>query len=85
MQSYLTSTLEVDYRGETITIPEVRNLAYSGDSSVRKDAYEAELKAYEKIKDAISYSLNNIKTQVNTVGDLRGYKSPWIRPWKTLR
>ena len=76
MQSYLTSTLEVDYRGETITIPEVRNLAYSGDSSVRKDAYEAELKAYEKIKDAISYSLNNIKTQVNTVGDLRGYKSP---------
>lgn len=52
MQGYLTSILEVDYRGKTITIPEVRNLAYSEDASVRKDAYEAELKAYEKIKDA---------------------------------
>ena len=76
MQGYLTSILEVDYRGKTITIPEVRNLAYSEDASVRKDAYEAELKAYEKIKDAISFSLNNIKTQVNTICDLRGYKSP---------
>lgn len=76
MQSYLTSVLEVEYRGETITLPEVRNLAYSQDASVRKDAYEAELKAYEKIKDAISYSLNNIKTQVNTICDLRGYESP---------
>ncbi len=76
MQSYLTSVLEVDYRGETITLPQVRNLAYSEDPSVRKDAYEAELKAYEKIKDATSYSLNNIKTQVNTICDLRGYESP---------
>ncbi len=76
MQSFLTSTLEVEYRGEVITLPEVRNLAHSEDAQVRKDAYEAELKAYEKIKDAISYSLNNIKTQVNTICDLRGYESP---------
>jgi Oligoendopeptidase F len=76
MQSFLTSTLEVEYRGEIITLPEVRNLAHSEDVQVRKDAYEAELKAYEKIKDAISYSLNNIKTQVNTIGELRGYESP---------
>lgn len=75
MQSFLTSTLEVSYRGEVITLPEVRNLAHSGDASVRKDAYDAELAAYEKIKDAISYSLNNIKTQVNTLCDLRGYES----------
>lgn len=76
MQSYLTSVLEVEYRGEIITLPQVRNLAYSKDPSVRKDAYEAELKAYEKIKDATSYSLNNIKTQVNTICNLRGYESP---------
>ncbi|MDI9508234.1 MAG: M3 family metallopeptidase, partial [Bacillota bacterium] len=76
MQSYLTSVLEVEYRKEIITLPEVRNLAYSPDKSVRRDAYEAELKAYEKIKDPISYSLNNIKTQVNTICDLRGYESP---------
>lgn len=76
MQSYLTSILEVDYKGEKITIPQVRNLAYSEDSAVRKEAYEAEVKSYEKIKDAISYSLNNIKSQVNTICELRGYESP---------
>lgn len=76
MQSYLTSTVEVEYRGENITLSQVRNLAYSEDPQIRKDAYEAELKAYEKIKDPISYSLNNIKTQVNTICDLRGYESP---------
>lgn len=62
MHSFLTSTLDVEYRGKIVTLPEVRNMAHSEDAEVRKDAYEAELKAYEKIKDAISYSLNNIKT-----------------------
>jgi pepF/M3 family oligoendopeptidase len=76
LQSFLTSTLEVEYRGGIITLPEVRNMAHSEDASVRRDAYEAELKAYEKIKDAVSYSLNNIKVQVNTICDLRGYESP---------
>ncbi len=76
MQGHLTSILEADYRGEKLTLSQIRNLAYSEDPSVRKDAYEAELNAYEKIKDAISYSLNNIKTQVNTICELRGYESP---------
>jgi pepF/M3 family oligoendopeptidase len=76
MHSFLTSTLEVEYRGNTITLPEVRNKAHDEDVEVRKDAYAAELNAYEKIKDAISFSLNNIKTQVNTICELRGYESP---------
>lgn len=76
MHSFLTSTLEVEYREDVITLPQVRNLAHSEDPAVRKDAYEAELKAYEKIKDAVSYALNNIKTQVNTICGLRGYDSP---------
>ncbi len=76
MHSFLTSTLEVEYRGEIITLPQVRNLAHSEDPTVRRDAFEAELKAYEKIKDPISYSLNNIKTQVNTICAMRGYQSP---------
>jgi pepF/M3 family oligoendopeptidase len=76
MQSYLTSTLEVEFQDKILTLPEIRNMAYSEDVTVRREAYEAELKAYEKIKDAVSYSLNNIKTQVNTLCDLRGYESP---------
>ena len=76
MQSFLTSTLEVEYRNNIITFPEVRNKAHSEDVEVRKDAFAAEIKSLEKIKDAVSFSLNNIKTQVNTICELRGYESP---------
>ncbi len=76
MQQYLTSTLEVDYNGEKTTLSGIRNLAYSTDPAVRKSAYEAELASYNKIKDAVAFSLNNLKSQVNTVVELRGYESP---------
>ncbi len=76
LQQYLTSTLEVPYRDTTITLSQVRNLAYSNDPQERKDAYEAELKAYDKIKDGVCFALNSIKGQVNTICDLRGYASP---------
>lgn len=76
MQSFLTSTLDVEFEGKTITLSEIRNLAHNHDKQVRKKAYEAELKSYEKINDAISFSLNNIKTQVNTICELRGFDSP---------
>ncbi|BCN30010.1 M3 family oligoendopeptidase [Anaeromicropila herbilytica] len=75
MHQYLTSTLEVRYQGKNVTLSEIRNLAYSEEKDVRKAAYEAELEAYEKIKDPISFSLNNIKTQMNTICELRGYES----------
>lgn len=73
---YLTSTVKVDYKGEAITLSAVRNLAYDKDASVRKEAYEAELKAYEKIADSIAFSLNSIKSQVNMLCEARGYESP---------
>jgi pepF/M3 family oligoendopeptidase len=73
---YLTSTVLADYKGEKITLPSVRNLAYSKDTQVRKDAYEAELLCYDKIKDSVAYALNNIKKQVNMLSETRGYASP---------
>ena len=76
LQSFLSSTLKVDYRDEVITLSEVRNLAYSPDPAVRKDAYEAELKAYGKVEDAMAFSLNNIKNQVTMLSAKRGYESP---------
>ncbi len=75
LQSYLTSTLEVEYNGEVVALPQIRNLAYSSDAKVRKDAYEAELKAYSKIDKAVAFALNNIKAQVNTEVKLRNYDS----------
>lgn len=76
LQEYLTSTVEVDYKGEKTTLSQIRNMAYDSDAGIRKSAYEAELTAYDKIKDAVAFSLNNIKAQVNTECELRGYASP---------
>ena len=76
MHSSLTSGLKVPYGDEVINLSTVRNLAYSPDAEVRKKAYEAELKSYDSIKDAIAFALNSIKLQVITECELRGYASP---------
>ncbi len=76
LQANLTSSLPVSYRGQTITLSKVRNLAYEADPQVRKDAYEAELAAYARIEDAVAFSLNSIKLQVINECKLRGFASP---------
>lgn len=72
----LTSSLTVDMRGESITLSEARNLAYSTDANERRDAYAAELAAYEKIKEPVAHALSAIKMQVINECRLRGYSSP---------
>ncbi len=76
LTGHLTSILEVEYDGGVTTLPAIRGLAESDDAEVRKKAYEAELASYAKVKDAIAFSLNSIKAQVNTEAELRGYKDP---------
>ena len=76
LQSYLTSSVKVDYKGETTTLSSIRNMAYDADPEVRKSAYEAEIAAYDKIKDAIAFSLNSIKMADLSECRLRGHASP---------
>lgn len=76
LQSLLTSTLAVDYNGKQITLSQVRNLAYDADPKVRKSAYLAELASYKAIEKPVSFALNGIKGEVNTITALRGYSSP---------
>ena len=76
LQANLTSSVPVEYDGKTITLSTVRNMAYDPDPAVRKAAYDAELKCYDRIKDAVAFSLNSIKLQVISECKLRGYKSP---------
>ncbi len=76
LQSYLTSTVPVEYNGTTTTLSDIRNKAYDPDPAVRKSAYEAELKAYDRIRDGIAFSLNSIKMEVISHCQLRGYESP---------
>ena len=76
MHQHLTSTVAVTYRGEITNLSAVRNLAYSDDAQVRKDAYEAELKCYDAIKDPVAFALNSLKLKTITMAQLRGYESP---------
>ena len=76
LQGYLTSSVKVDYKAETTTLSAIRNMAYEADPEVRKSAYEAEIAAYDKIKDAIAFALNSIKMQDLSECKLRGHASP---------
>lgn len=72
----ITSTLSVDYNDDVLTLPEIRNLAYDKDVNVRKNAYYAELKSYEKIDLPSAFSINGIKGEVIEICNLRGHNSP---------
>ncbi len=67
LHQQLLSTLQVDLPAvygleeETKPISAVRNMAFSSDKSVRKRAYESELKAYEKITLPMAACINGIK------------------------
>ena len=76
LQSSLTSSVTAEFRGETLTLSAIRNKAYDPDPAVRREAYEAELKCYDKIKEPVAAALNNIKLQVINECRLRGYESP---------
>lgn len=76
MHSVLTSTLDVDYQGKTIPLSAVRNLAHNSDQKIRKDAFIAEKKSYEKIAKSCAFALNGIKKEVITLSKKRNFSSP---------
>ena len=85
LQSSLTSSVKVNVDGKEINLPAARNLAYDPDPKVRRSAYEAELKCYDSIKDAVAFALNSIKLQVLSECELRGYESPLQKTLYTSR
>lgn len=80
LQNLLSSTLlvEMEEEGKIVSrpLPAVRNLAHHEDAMVRRNAHEAELKAYRKIEESSGAALNGIKGEVLTVSTLRGFSSP---------
>ena len=73
---FMWSSAQGEYKGEVVTLSEIRGKAYDSDADVRKSAYEAELKMYDAIKEPIAFSLNHIKKEVLTTSQLRGFESP---------
>ena len=82
LHTALTSTVPVSYRGTTINLPAVRNLAFDPDPQVRKDAFEAEIACYDAIKAPVAFALNSIKLETLSDCQLRGYDSPLARTLK---
>ena len=73
---FMWSSAQGEYKGEVVTLSEIRGKAYDSDAEVRKSAYEGELKMYDAIKEPIAFSLNHIKKEVLTTSQLRGFESP---------
>ena len=76
MQRHLTSMAEVEFQGKMLSLTEIRNLAYSTDPDVRKEAYEKELEIYKRIEEPMSYAISGIKGEVNTLVRYRKFDSP---------
>lgn len=74
LRDKLDATLLVDYDGKQIPLSAVRALAYDGDADTRRQAYEAELASYKKIELPMSFCLNNLKAEGETMAALKGYK-----------
>ena len=75
LKDLLVSTLLVDIEEKQLPLTIVRNMAFDKDQSIRKTAYEAELKSYKKIEDSLAACLNSIKGESLTVNKMRGYTS----------
>ena len=74
LRDKLDATLLVDYDGKQIPLSAVRALAYDGNADTRRRAYEAELASYKKIELPMSFCLNNLKAEGETMAALKGYK-----------
>ena len=76
LQGTVTSQLSVDFElgGETrkLPMPALINLRSHPDADVRRRAYEAEMAAWETVKEPLAAAMNGVKGTVNTLNRHRG-------------
>ena len=72
--SQKTVDFELDGKVQTLPMPALINLHAHPDESVRKRAYEAEIAAWETVKEPLAACMNGIKGWVNTLNARRGRK-----------
>jgi pepF/M3 family oligoendopeptidase len=84
LQGVVTSQKTVDFEldGEikTLPMPALINLHAHPDEAVRRRAYEAEMHAWETVKEPLAACMNGIKGWVNTLNDHRGRKDALDQP-----
>ena len=76
LQGTITSQMKIDFeldgKIQQLSAPALINLHSHPDEDVRKRAYEAEMEAWESIKEPLAACMNGIKGTVNTLNKKRG-------------
>jgi pepF/M3 family oligoendopeptidase len=70
--SQLKAPVERDGQIEELPMTMVRNLAYHPDETVRRRAFEAELKAWASVRESIAFAMNGVKGAAITLAKWRG-------------
>lgn len=78
LQQSMTSQLTVPFEQEgtvrQLPVAMLRNLAYDPDGDVRRRAYEAELQAWDSIREPVAFALNGVKGSALALARRRGRK-----------
>ncbi len=72
VSSQVTVEFELERKTQTMPITALQNLKHHPDSMVRRRAYEAELTAWESVREPLAAALNGVKGSVNTLDKRRG-------------
>ena len=84
LQGVVTSQKTVDFelngKVQTLPMPALINLHSHPDEAVRKGAYEAEMAAWESVKEPLAACMNGIKGWVNTLNAHRGRENALAEP-----
>ena len=76
LTSQIAVPLTLDGEARSLSMSEVRNLAYAPDRDVRKRAHDAELAAWSRDALPLAAAMNGIKGHVNTLTGRRGWETP---------
>jgi pepF/M3 family oligoendopeptidase len=78
LQGTVTSRLKVpferDGKMQELPVTVIRNLAQDPSEEVRRRAYEAELKAWESVREPVAFALNGVKGSAITLAERRGFR-----------
>jgi pepF/M3 family oligoendopeptidase len=84
LQGTVTSQKTVDFelngKVQSLPMPALINLHSHPDEPVRKRAYEAEMAAWESVKEPLAACMNGVKGWVNTLNEHRGRKDALHEP-----
>jgi len=83
--SQKTVEFELDSEVKSLPMPALINLHSHPDEEVRKAAYEAEMVAWESVKEPLAACMNGIKGWVNTLNARRGRKDALHEPLDQAR